>query len=186
VSDVERLIRTLKSMDEARVIAAAHALGDLGDRRAVPALVALLEQATSPLVRNAAAVGLRELGDNTAVPALVRQINDPRNAGNWGTFLYALETLDARAAVVDLARVLCSGIYEPMLMALHVLEALPGPLAPAQRARALAVVRHCLATERHKAWQRELLEQALTLLAATPETGGAANPDTADEGSGSA
>ncbi|HNN90880.1 MAG TPA: HEAT repeat domain-containing protein [Pseudomonadota bacterium] len=60
-------------------IAAAEALGSLGDRAAVPSLATLLEQAKDPAVRAAAARSLRQLGDPRGQAALTAMIegSDP-------------------------------------------------------------------------------------------------------------
>ena len=102
VDEFERLVDQLDDPDEDKVVNTAHALGDLGDPRAVPILIKLLESTDNRLIRNAAAVGLRELADPRALEPLLRLIRDPEKLD--GTLLYGLETLDARAAVVDLAR----------------------------------------------------------------------------------
>lgn len=54
---------------------AASALGELGDRGAVPALIEALRD-ESALVREHAASALRDLGDRRAVPALIETLRD--------------------------------------------------------------------------------------------------------------
>lgn len=169
MGEFDRLVRQLGETDESTVIAAAHALGDLGDQRAVPELLRLLANTEYGAVRNAAAVGLRELKDPAAAPALLRAIGDPRNVTNRGTLIYALETLDARSAVVDLARAMLDGNYEVMVMALQVIMAFEGPLAREQRDEALDVLRE--ATRRgvlREPWQEQILSDAVQELERLP------------------
>ncbi|MFC2146834.1 M56 family metallopeptidase, partial [Acidobacteriota bacterium] len=54
---------------------AANALGELGDRQAVPELIKLLRDENA-LVREHAASALRDLGDRRAVPALIETLKD--------------------------------------------------------------------------------------------------------------
>jgi beta-lactamase regulating signal transducer with metallopeptidase domain len=54
---------------------AASALGELGDRRAVPELIETLKDENA-LVREHAASALRDLGDRRAVPALIEALKD--------------------------------------------------------------------------------------------------------------
>lgn len=161
-----RLART--DLDDDQLVEAAHALGDLGEPRGAPILIRLLDTANSSAVRNAAAIGLRELRDNRALPALLRQITDPRNAADRGTFIYALETLDARPALLELAHAMCQGHYEVMAMALRVIEDLPGPLPLAVKQEAMETLRLCLHERTHEPWRREMLARALEHLDSHP------------------
>ncbi|GEM_PF-5441562 len=163
----DALIGKLGSGHREEAIAAAHALGDLGDARAVPHLVLLLDTSDNHTVKNAAAVGLRELKDPAAIPPLLKQIRDPKNGANRGTFLYALGTLDARSTVVDLAEVVCAGNYEQMAMALAAIEAFQGPIAGVDKAKAIEILRRCLGGEPHEAWQGEMISSIIELLEET-------------------
>jgi HEAT repeat protein len=69
------LIQALKDEDENVRKAAAEALGELGDRRAVPALIQALKDEDGS-VRGAAAWALGKLGDRRAVPALRQAVKD--------------------------------------------------------------------------------------------------------------
>jgi len=85
---------------------AARALGKLGDRNAVPALIKSLECADF-YVREAAAQSLEMLGDNSCVSRLLELIKNPNSQANansepehpYDAFLEALGTLNAVEAI---------------------------------------------------------------------------------------
>ncbi|MCG8347040.1 MAG: Imm8 family immunity protein [Chloroflexales bacterium] len=153
--------------DPAQHLTAAHHLGALGDQRAVPLLLSLLQTAPSPVVRNAAAIGLRDLGAHAAVPALLAYIRDPahKRACQHGTAIYALTTLDARTAMVDVAQVMGDGNYECMHMAVMVFESLAGPLNLQEKTAALQLLTTWRATLPEE-WQHELLDRSIARLEA--------------------
>lgn len=73
---VDELTRILdEDRGEKAKIAAAVALGNLGDARGVPALVRALADA-SPVVRGLAASALGHIGDERALPSLERALSD--------------------------------------------------------------------------------------------------------------
>ncbi|MDD5195834.1 MAG: HEAT repeat domain-containing protein, partial [Candidatus Omnitrophica bacterium] len=75
----ETLIKALSDGDEAIRIFAAGALGNIGDRKAGPALIALLDNASldkSANVRLQAAKALGKLKDTRAIPALISRLKD--------------------------------------------------------------------------------------------------------------
>ncbi len=91
---------------------AARALGKLGDRRAVPALVRALE-CSDFYVREAAAQALETLGDVSCLPRLIELLNNqvpgtlpalepPQLIQPFEAILEALGTLGAIAAVPDI------------------------------------------------------------------------------------
>jgi len=88
---------------------AARALGKLGDRRAVPALIKSLE-CDDFYVREAAAQSLEMLGDISCIPKLRELIKNPNPQASadsepehpFDAFLEALGTLGAVAAVPDI------------------------------------------------------------------------------------
>lgn len=94
------------------VIKAAHALGDMGDYRAAPILIEMLQKTNEPAIRNAAAVGLRELGDERALCPLLSLINDPKTEGNRGTLIYALEGFDCSKLLPLLTELVITGNFE--------------------------------------------------------------------------
>lgn len=155
--DYDRLVERISSTDEHIVVESAHALGDLGDPRAVPVLIDLLGSATSRRIKNAAAIGLGELGDPIALDALLREIRDPRNANHTGTLIYALETLDPSPAIVDLASFACDGAFESALMALSSLDGIRSPLDVGHRQQALDIVNACIAQPELEDWRDEML-----------------------------
>jgi HEAT repeat protein len=70
--DVSGLIRALSDNDYSRFNASAEALGELGDRRAVEPLIAILKDEDRSYVHRAAARALGPLGDRRAVDPLIR------------------------------------------------------------------------------------------------------------------
>ncbi|OYQ64884.1 phycocyanobilin lyase [Pseudanabaena sp. SR411] len=85
---------------------AARALGKLGDRRAVPALIQSLE-CNDFYVREAVAQSLEMLGDDSCVPYLIELIKNPNSEASadsepehpYDAFLEALGTLGAVKAI---------------------------------------------------------------------------------------
>jgi hypothetical protein len=69
-SDIDRQLVELSNPDPARRHSAAVQLGQLGDRRAIPALVQALQTDSSEAVRAAAAFSLGTLGAREAAPNL--------------------------------------------------------------------------------------------------------------------
>src|SRR5438876_315930 len=69
---VEPLIRALGDSSYLVQISAIDALGNLGDKRAVESIVAVLTQTTSPTVRYTAIRSLAKLGDSRVVPVILR------------------------------------------------------------------------------------------------------------------
>ncbi|MBD2777038.1 HEAT repeat domain-containing protein [Iningainema tapete] len=104
------------------VVEAAHTLGDLGDRRAVPILIDLLQTTTNPVIRNAAAVGLRELGDERALYPIVSLLKDPKTEGYRGTLVYALEGFDCSSVITLLVDLVITGNFEVSHQAFQVIE----------------------------------------------------------------
>ncbi|MBZ0285113.1 MAG: HEAT repeat domain-containing protein [Anaerolineae bacterium] len=70
------LITLLQHKDEKLRIAAAWALGEIGNREAVPALIKTLEDRRSAALRQQAADALGRIGDAEAVNALSRALGD--------------------------------------------------------------------------------------------------------------
>jgi hypothetical protein len=77
---IDDLAKTLESDDDDKArIAAAVALGRIGDAKAVPALIRALKD-KSPVVRGMAASALGRIGDERAIPALEKLLGDPSDA----------------------------------------------------------------------------------------------------------
>lgn len=72
-------------------------LGVLGDTRAIPALIRMLQDGIGG-VRFAAAEALGRLGERSVIPELIRLLEDPL-FGTHGPVMEALTTLKARNAV---------------------------------------------------------------------------------------
>jgi HEAT repeat protein len=142
---------------------AVDALVALDDPDTVATLIYLFEHVSNISVKNALAVGLRDLGDDAAIPALLAQAKDPTYAGRNGTFVYALQTLDARAFVVDLAELLCSGDYEVIVMGIMTMRAWNGPLDGRKQQEAATLLKRCLDDEPED-WRRDLLMGAYDVL----------------------
>jgi hypothetical protein len=81
---------------------AAHLLGDLRDRRAVPLLVTLLND---PDVKSVVPWALGEIGDKTAIASLIDQL-DKDDPTTRVLAIYALETLKAKEALPRLTALL--------------------------------------------------------------------------------
>jgi HEAT repeat protein len=118
------LIAQLGSPDPERIREAALALGDLGDKRAVPPLIEVLRQSWNPDVWNAAAVALRDLGDERVVEPLVERIRDPKTEKSRGTLVYALQVFDLLAHAELLLELVLTGNFEVSREASDALEAL--------------------------------------------------------------
>ncbi|MGO8684632.1 MAG: HEAT repeat domain-containing protein [Thermoleophilia bacterium] len=72
---VQRLIFILQNGHVHRREDAAHALGEIGDREAVPSLIEALRH-TDPLLRMIAAAALGKIGDQRAVKPLTLHLKD--------------------------------------------------------------------------------------------------------------
>ncbi len=95
------------------------ALGQLGDREAVPALIEAVENFTDffhTTVRVAACASLGQLADRSAVPALLNAIDDPM-ADISAEAIGALAALGDERAIEPIAEVLRNGdgFYLPMV-----------------------------------------------------------------------
>ncbi|MBN2305805.1 MAG: HEAT repeat domain-containing protein [Anaerolineae bacterium] len=105
--DVNGLIKTLRSRHPQNVIAAAHALGKLGDRMAVEPLVILFHNAAAPpAVRLAAAEALLDL---QSAPAVVTLLGALRR-DSWQV---------RRNAAAVLGQIQAVWAVEPLAAALH-------------------------------------------------------------------
>lgn len=141
-----------------------YALGESGDADAFPVLVDLLNTTDDPRIRNAAAIGLRDLADNRALPFLLAQIKNPKNANYRGTLVYALETLDARSALVDLIDLIGSGDYEAAAMAIRAIETFTAPVATEKKRDAKRTLKRYLRETSSDEWRPEMLDYAKNLL----------------------
>lgn len=75
--DTESLVRALQYKKDAKVrAAAARALGDFGDRRAVELLITAIRDPDKD-VRWSAVSALGDIGDRSAVEPLITAIRDP-------------------------------------------------------------------------------------------------------------
>jgi hypothetical protein len=124
----EELVVQLESGSVTDVVKAAHGLGDLGDRRAVPVLIMLLQGTADPRVRDAAAVALRELGDARAVAPLLRLIQDPKTENHRGTLVYALEPFDCAAHFPLVIELIVGGGFEVSRQAALLLDGIETPI----------------------------------------------------------
>ncbi|BAZ17186.1 phycocyanin alpha subunit phycocyanobilin lyase, CpcE subunit [Calothrix sp. NIES-4071] len=120
----EKYVEQLHSSNQDLVIESAHALGDLGDSRAVPILIKLLQESSDSAIRNAAAVGLREIGDERALYPIVSLINDPKTEGNRGTLIYALEGFECSHLLPFLVELVITGNFEVSHQAFSVIESI--------------------------------------------------------------
>jgi HEAT repeat protein len=100
-TSLPRLIDVLASDEDwDRRVRAAERLGEIGDARAIPALIEALRD-KNLLVRMAAARALGEIGDAGAVPALIEALRDESDSVQLdaAVALNNIGTLDALAAV---------------------------------------------------------------------------------------
>ena len=132
MSQIEELIARLRDPDPERVREAALALGDLGDKRAVPPLIEVLRESWNPDVWNGAAVALRDLGDGRAVDALIERIRDPKTASSRGTLVWALQVFDCLPHAELLLELVLTGNFEVSREASAALEAIVPRLDPAR------------------------------------------------------
>ncbi len=120
----QQYLDQLDSNNRDLVVEAAHALGDIGDRRSVKILIDLLQKTSDPVIRNAAAIGLRELGDERALSPIVSLINDPKTEGYRGTLIYALEGFDCGRLLAFLVEQVITGNFEVSHQAFSVIESI--------------------------------------------------------------
>lgn len=164
MSAVNTLAHQLQESDIDRRVQAAYALGESGDPEAFPVLAALLNTTGDSRIRNAAAIGLHDLADNRAVPILLAQIKNPKNPGDRGTLVYALEGLDARPALVDLVDLVGSGNFEVAAMAIRVIESLGVPVIVKQRREARRALKRYEREQPKDDWRTEMLAYTRDLL----------------------
>lgn len=155
--------RAIKEGDKVAVCF-LHDLGSERKEENFSMLCDVLISDTNWKYKNAAAVGLRDYGDDRAIPILFQAINDPGNKDRNGTFVYALQTLDCRGVIVELADLICNGDYEVSEMALQAIETLKSPIPADVRGKACALLNAKLATVNSEGWQRDHPRDALTYL----------------------
>jgi phycocyanobilin lyase alpha subunit len=125
---------------------AARALGKLGDRRAVPALILSLE-CNDFYVREAAAQSLEMLGDSSCISKLMELIKNPNSQASKDTepehpfdaFLEALGTLGAVEAIPDILEFLNHPIPKVQYAAARAMYQLSEPKLAAQYGDRLVV-----------------------------------------------
>jgi phycocyanobilin lyase alpha subunit len=118
---------------------AARALGKLGDRRAVPALILSLE-CNDFYVREAAAQSLEMLGDSSCISKLIELIKNPNSQASkdaepehpFDAFLEALGTLGAVKAIPDILQFLDHPIPKVQYAAARAMYQLSEPKLAAQ------------------------------------------------------
>ncbi len=99
VRDVPGLIKALGARDRHKAAAAAHALGEIGDARAVESLLAVIqERETSYAVQLSAADALGQIGNVRAVQPLIAMLEDEKTPNLRAAVARALGQIgDARA-----------------------------------------------------------------------------------------
>lgn len=152
-------LERLSSDDREVARDAAHALGDLGDGRAVEPLVRLMESTRDAIRWNAAAVGLRELEDPRAVEPLIRMIRDPKTEGARGTLVWALEVFDCAPYIEELVRLVIRDNYEVARNAASAIVGIEGEIDAEVWARCIRTLRAALSSA--SAERRPVLEQLL-------------------------
>ena len=157
----QKYVDQLHSDNRDLVIKAAHALGDIGDCRAVPILIEMLQKTNEPAIRNAAAVGLRELGDERALDPIVLLINDPITESNRGTLIYALEGFNCRQLLPFLVELVITGNFEVSHQAFSVIESIDVKIDSETLNICIQKVKNALLKDDVKA---DLLEDLIDLL----------------------
>jgi HEAT repeat protein len=99
------LIQLLSSEDGCYRCGAARALGNIKDRRAVPALINALQNGKDEGIRSSAAIALGDVGAPDAIEPLIRSLNDT--------------TVVATAAATALGQLKDATAVEPMITALN-------------------------------------------------------------------
>lgn len=164
-----RSIQELRSVifgasDEQDIKDAIEEIVSLKDSDSFLLLIQILDTTDSMSVRNTVALGLRDLGDSSSVPSLIRHIKDPRNTISNGTLIYALETLDARDAISELAHVAGIGDYETIAMVMNTVDAFKGPLSVLQKEEALKIVSEYIQNGGIPEWKRDMLSELHELI----------------------
>jgi HEAT repeat protein len=140
---LEDLISRLRSTPKESV-AAAHALGDLGDKRAVDPLLTLIKETDNAAVRDAAAVALRDIGDARALTSILQLVSDPRTEGHRGTLVYALGGFDCAGIVPQLVQLVIGGNFEVSREAFNAIESIEGTVDEKDWNSSLAALRDAL------------------------------------------
>jgi HEAT repeat protein len=122
---VPALIAALEDENEWRRGLAVEALGRIGDRRAVPALIQVLRKDSTGGVRAQAATMLARIGDPRAVDPLIAALRDPKGSVREAS-VRALGELRPPTALNPLARILADS---PAYRGGPVLEFDPGRAA---------------------------------------------------------
>ncbi|MBW4506864.1 MAG: HEAT repeat domain-containing protein [Scytonematopsis contorta HA4267-MV1] len=161
ITHYQKYIDQLNSDNRDLVIKAAHALGDIGDYRAVAILIEMLQKTNDPAIRNAAAVGLRELGDERALSPIISLINDPRTEGNRGTLIYALEGFDCSQFLPFLIQLVITGNFEVSHQAFSVIESVDVEIDSETLNICIQKIKDALLQDNTKA---DLLEHLIELL----------------------
>ena len=97
----DALLQVFKGNEPDLSIAAAWALGRIGDERAIPALREALVS-DYPLLQTRSARALATLGDREVIPILLERLQKERQTGERTAYASALGTLRADAAVPEL------------------------------------------------------------------------------------
>jgi HEAT repeat protein len=129
-STYHKHLEGLSSHDPDLVIKASHALGDLGDPRAVPALIELLDKTDNHRIRNAVAFALGELGDQRALQPIARLLTDPKTEGYRGTLVYSLRGLDCSPILPLLVDLVAGGNFEVSHEAFMAIESIESEIEP--------------------------------------------------------
>jgi hypothetical protein len=161
MSTYDELIARLRSNVSDEAAAAARALAELGDSRAVDPLVQVMKQTNVPAVRDAAAVALRDLGDPRALRPLLELIADPKTESHRGTLVYALGGFDCARIVPQLVQLVIAGNFEVSRQAFSVIESIEGEIAAQDWKTSMDTLKAALPSADDQ--KRLLLEQLLEL-----------------------
>lgn len=100
---LQKWAENLKSSDTELCISSAKKLGNLGDPKAIPALIAAMEHRT-PVVSAAAARALGQIGDKAAVSALVKVVRNHQDATVQTAAIQSLGKIGDESAIPALSQ----------------------------------------------------------------------------------
>lgn len=131
----------------------------------IPELISILKSTRSKLIRNAIAIALRRLRAQEALKTLVKEARNPEFQGYSGTLVYAMQTLDCRAILHELADFVANGpSYEVSLMALLALEEARSPVPFQIKRRAQQILRRAQAMADLEPFRSVFIGECLEIL----------------------
>jgi len=140
MEEYAQLISDLKSEDDEKKRKAAAKIGETGDERLIPILIETIEKTDNHWVRNAIANALRELDAEESIPVLIKLIKKVGEKHS-GSLIYALQVMDCRPVVNEIAEFLCSENFEQRELSLQIIEDMEGCLESDKKEEAIEKIR---------------------------------------------